>query len=451
MVLINCFQSSPSLILLLKYFIRICSFSTVVLCASKNCYNEREVHFICNQTFDIIRTYDIENKQTFGCAYVCPKMKTIIRFIQHPPDVYAYYRGMQMKFLDEIAQAKELKRGGIVAFFTDDKGSLSKQARLFLLNIGVIFLSHAEHIGVDFTGMGIFQPDYHFIESNGFKKIIELFFNRKKYLIKDKIPTLFWRGSTTGNKIDNNALTLPRVNICLQAKKIIHNLTNIKINRCHPWETEILESLDIYDKKRYPEETWQDYKAILDIDGQVNAWGLFWRLASGSVVYKVDGLYTNAYINQMQPWVHYIPITSNFSNLEQYTQLLISKKHEIFLQNITNNARKLVLQFTYEKEINRVTKELIYLWDKYPIKLPKHLLRPEIPLPGGLYSGDIITSKQQPSRKFLIRNKHKHEFIQNDTIHGILAMRNIDFKSTDIHIVSGKKFRAIPLGELISC
>ena len=110
-----------------------------------------------------------------------------------------------------------------------------------------------------------------------------------------------------------------------------------------------------------PELKWAEHRGILDIDGNVNAWGLFWRLASRSVVFKVDSPHTNAYIERMQPWVHYLPIHANLSNLRAMASLVTKPAYDEILLNITKNAVLLTQQFTLSKEITRVSHELVII------------------------------------------------------------------------------------------
>ena len=104
-----------------------------------------------------------------------------------------------------------------------------------------------------------------------------------------------------------------------------------------------------------------DYRGVLDIDGNVNAWGLYWRLASGSVVYRVDSEFSNPYTTAMKPWVHYIPIAGDLSNLISMTHAIQSDNTSL-AENIVKNAEALIQGFTYEKEVERMAKELNALW-----------------------------------------------------------------------------------------
>ena len=110
----------------------------------------------------------------------------------------------------------------------------------------------------------------------------------------------------------------------------------------------------------YIQVDWSQYRGILDAPGNTNAWGLFWRLASGSAVFKIDGEYSNAYIKQLRPWVHYIPISNNLSDLIPLSKNIY--KIEL-LEKIALEARKFVMNYTFEKEITRVASELTYIWN----------------------------------------------------------------------------------------
>jgi len=104
---------------------------------------------------------------------------------------------------------------------------------------------------------------------------------------------------------------------------------------------------------------WARNKGVLDIAGHTNAYGLLWRLASGSVVFRVESKYTNAYIRRLRPWRHYIPIRSDLSDLINVTRLVKVRNFKF----IVENARSLVSEFTYEREVDRVAKELADLWN----------------------------------------------------------------------------------------
>ena len=88
------------------------------------------------------------------------------------------------------------------------------------------------------------------------------------------------------------------------------------------------------------------------------------RLRSGSVIFKVDSDYINPYMLQLKPYVHYIPIKRDLSDLYENTKLILSSdpKHVKLLESIRTNAAEVAKKFTYDEEVQRVFQELYRLW-----------------------------------------------------------------------------------------
>jgi len=101
---------------------------------------------------------------------------------------------------------------------------------------------------------------------------------------------------------------------------------------------------------------------VLEIDGNVNAWGHKWRLASGSAVFKVDSEWTNAYLEHEIAGVHFLPVHANLSNLAAVTRIVTDDTQVPFLEKIARNAFEFANQYTYEAEVTRVARELRPAW-----------------------------------------------------------------------------------------
>ena len=59
------------------------------------------------------------------------------------------------------------------------------------------------------------------------------------------------------------------------------------------------------------------YRWILDIDGNVNSWGLLWKLLSGSCVVRVSSARGQWFHHRLQPGRHLVPIRADLADLEQ--------------------------------------------------------------------------------------------------------------------------------------
>ena len=53
----------------------------------------------------------------------------------------------------------------------------------------------------------------------------------------------------------------------------------------------------------------------IDIDGNVNSWGLLWKLLTGSCILRVKSPRRQWYHQRLQPWVHLIPVRADLSDL----------------------------------------------------------------------------------------------------------------------------------------
>ena len=100
-----------------------------------------------------------------------------------------------------------------------------------------------------------------------------------------------------------------------------------------------------------PEHLWPRHRALLDIDGNSNAWGLYWRMASGSVVFRVAS-YCNHYTAGMRPWVHFVPlpddVLTSHSSFASISALVADDAWDLRLQHIAAQARQLVLSRGYD-------------------------------------------------------------------------------------------------------
>lgn len=64
-----------------------------------------------------------------------------------------------------------------------------------------------------------------------------------------------------------------------------------------------------------------DYKYILDVDGNACTWdATAWKLNSGSVIFKTKSPWRQWFYDEYIPWVHYIPIADDFSDLQEKYQ-----------------------------------------------------------------------------------------------------------------------------------
>ncbi len=94
---------------------------------------------------------------------------------------------------------------------------------------------------------------------------------------------------------------------------------------------------DAVDKSNlhYSQDRWIDshemvnYKYILDIDGRASTWdATAWKLNSGSIIMKQTSPWRQWFYDEYLPWVHYVPIANDFSDLQEKFQWCESHQEE---------------------------------------------------------------------------------------------------------------------------
>lgn len=161
----------------------------------------------------------------------------------------------------------------------------------------------------------------------------------EKYPWDSKINKAVWRGATTGNELDWR--DLPRSKLVKISRE---NPSIIDASFTANWlpqrnETEKLEIISSgFANESIPFEEFQRYKAIIDIDG--NSWSSRFAdlLCMNSVVIKVEPYLVDYFYVELQPWVHYIPVHNNMSNLVETVNMVIDDSQQMRMQQIVKQA-----------------------------------------------------------------------------------------------------------------
>ena len=87
----------------------------------------------------------------------------------------------------------------------------------------------------------------------------------------------------------------------------------------------------------------QHYKYLITLDGATCTFpGYLWRLASNSLTMKQETDNMQWYYHLLQPYVHYIPLKYDISDLEE--KIIYMRKHDQEMQEIVKNANRLIEQ-----------------------------------------------------------------------------------------------------------
>ena len=135
---------------------------------------------------------------------------------------------------------------------------------------------------------------------------------------------MFWRGSTTGEEFDSlkQFQDLKRIRVCSSfnvKSKFDMKITNIIQNKIpkqiiRKW----LSSQNLL-SNRVRESRFSKYKYYPDLPGNndnCGSWGTIKKHLRGNLVFQPNHSSKLFYYQYMEPWVHFIPIALDFSDLE---------------------------------------------------------------------------------------------------------------------------------------
>ena len=140
---------------------------------------------------------------------------------------------------------------------------------------------------------------------------------------RERLPLAVWRGSSTGLP----ALTptrlhhLPRYKLCRLGDRdpslLDAGITAVVQAQNPAAGSSITTHLQEHGllKPRMEPADMALHQWVVDLDGNVNSWGLLWKLLSGSCVVRVESARRQWYHHRIQPWIHVVPVCADLSDL----------------------------------------------------------------------------------------------------------------------------------------
>ncbi len=280
-------------------------------------------------------------------------------------------------FADLVMKLPESTEGSCI-FSVGDGGNFFSDAEIdYFWNARIPVLAH--NIRGRSSWNFIFIPDCHFANSRGFQQIISDI-RRNEVPFDQKKPSIFWRGTTTGSskecRMRQENRTQGDTDPCesllrtaLVRKSLPFEHVDAKLSKasqcCVGYEDRLAK--DKLLSPRVSQVHWPEHRGIFDVDGNANAFGMFWRLASGSTVFRVmdDDPWNNYYLNLTKPWVHYIPVKSDLSDFKNVTAIVASEDPDDlhFMELVANRSRSLALSVTYTSSVQNVAAKLRNVWN----------------------------------------------------------------------------------------
>uniref|UniRef100_A0A7R9TLN2 Glycosyl transferase CAP10 domain-containing protein n=1 Tax=Micromonas pusilla TaxID=38833 RepID=A0A7R9TLN2_MICPS len=277
---------------------------------------------------------------------------------------FSFYLRMAKQFLMDAGSEVKLQRK--IVWRLEDNSTIQRTNLMALKQTGAAVVSHSSRLAdSDPPLYTSWVPNFHFIDKKGFTEVVERI-HKIRVDFKSRKMQIFWAGSTTGIPCDNIP---PCTNTCqeLLRVKLVRQFSNITflkfaLSSVVQWcggSDSWLQGKGMI-QPHVAEINWANHRGVLDIDGNVDAWGLRWRLGSGSVVFIVKSSYEHLYSNLLTDGVHYIGIDSDLSDLLEKTSIITS--HEAvdvqYLENVVSNALMQMKELTYPKVVAAVASAL---------------------------------------------------------------------------------------------
>ena len=184
-------------------------------------------------------------------------------------------------------------------------------------------------------------------------------------------PLALWRGSSTDAKtIQLNSLPQSRrYQLCEMSRHFPHHLdasfTQIVQCKSEQDANEIRNYLrrKALLTKRIDPLAMAHYRWLLDLDGNVNSWGLLWKLLSGSCVIRINSHRGQWFHHRLKPWQHLVPVAHDLSDLPE--QLEWCQRNPRLCAEIAAEGQQLALDVLGDLGCDMITAitALVRQWD----------------------------------------------------------------------------------------
>jgi len=105
-----------------------------------------------------------------------------------------------------------------------------------------------------------------------------------------------------------------------------------------------------------------NHKYQLNIDGTVAAYRLPYLLAGTGVVFKQESSYYEHFYSGLQPWVHFIPVAADLSDLVE--RITWARNNDSKAKEISENAQKFAEDYLLPQNVLCYHAQLLSRWAK---------------------------------------------------------------------------------------
>lgn len=188
---------------------------------------------------------------------------------------------------------------------------------------------------------------------------------------RKRIRKVVWRGSLTDKRLAfRDGLERPPRWRLAQVAATRPDILDVGLTfspRRKPqpqWDLE--QEIGGYVDPIYPMSSLQNYSGVIDIDG--NAWSsrLGPQLCLDTVTLKVEPRFVDHFYSQLQPWVHYIPVRNDLSDLIERADWVIDPQNADFVERIRQAAHEWCRS---ELTFPALAEQVLNSWEVYATEL----------------------------------------------------------------------------------
>ena len=196
-------------------------------------------------------------------------------------------------------------------------------------------------------------PDPYCLASRGFMLLRQAWRKQALPPWNQRGNSVIWRGSTTGfSMLDQaNLEQLPRYQICRRMQRLpgcdarfvaVVQAVTVQMDQHLQQRLNEEQLLTV----ALPPEAMAQSRWLLDVDGNVNSWGLLWKMLSGCCVLRVQSARAQWFHHRVRPMQHWVPIRADLSDLEE--RIDWCRSHPLECAAIADGGQRLAVQVLEE-------------------------------------------------------------------------------------------------------
>lgn len=176
----------------------------------------------------------------------------------------------------------------------------------------------------------------------------------REYPWESKKRKVVWRGALSEAEW-RDALTSVRWRLAKHVHESSNELYDIGLTSIPTWLTDKIKfnMTDIggFVKGIKPMTAFQNFMAVLDMDG--NSWSSRFGslLCYNSVVVKVEPKYFDYFFSDLKPWTHYVPVQNDLSDFDRVVAWTLDPRNDMAVKGIIRNANQYCSQRLVRPEL----------------------------------------------------------------------------------------------------